>query len=78
MNCMGSEFISSAKHKSFDQFWHDKILKCKNTHPPAEKCPHCTPLENVSYKVKKDCKNHKPFPTAMCAKCLPPSISLTR
>lgn len=32
----------------------------------------------MSYIVRKDCKEHKPFPIAMCAKCLPPNISIKR
>lgn len=32
----------------------------------------------MSYVVKKNCKEHQPFPVGMCAKCLPPAISLKR
>lgn len=32
----------------------------------------------MSYKVKRDCKNHAPFPKSMCAHCIPPSITLKR
>ncbi|KRX01320.1 hypothetical protein PPERSA_11767 [Pseudocohnilembus persalinus] len=78
IHCMDSEFISSAKHQQFDQFWFERTLKCKNTHPKHEKCPYCTPFENMSYKVKRDCKNHAPFPKSMCAHCIPPSITLKR
>lgn len=48
IHCLGKEFIASAKHISFDQYWHDRTLKCASLHPRTEKCPHCTPLENVN------------------------------
>eukprot|EP01017_Pseudomicrothorax_dubius_P033291 TRINITY_DN4451_c0_g1_i3.p1 TRINITY_DN4451_c0_g1~~TRINITY_DN4451_c0_g1_i3.p1 ORF type:complete len:336 (-),score=77.01 TRINITY_DN4451_c0_g1_i3:127-1134(-) len=32
----------------------------------------------ISYKMNLNCKNHAPFPAAMCNKCMPPSVIVKR
>lgn len=75
---MDTQFVQNTKHISFDTYLSELKLKCKGVHPPTARCNYCTPLTEISYKVKTDCKNHAPFPQAMCNKCLPPSILLKR
>ena len=66
------------KHMSFDNYIAKQRQKCKDKHLPHQKCQDCLVEKDVSYKVKYDCKNHKPFPHGMCAKCLPPTVILNR
>lgn len=66
------------KHQSFDNYIAQQRQKCKDKHLPHQKCQDCLTEKDVSYKVKYDCKNHKPFPHGMCQKCLPPTVILNR
>ena len=52
-NCIGKEFISNAKHISFDQFINDKKQKCKGTHELNTVCINCMPPSQISYLKKK-------------------------
>ena len=71
------------KHKSFDCF-----LKVNFGHiiNPKEKSGSDVPIESraflkefsYSYKVNRNCKNHDPYPKAMCSACIPPSINMKR
>ena len=53
-------------------------MKCKDLHPSDARCHNCLPPTQISYKLKKDCKNHAPFPLGLCTKCVPPTANLTR
>ena len=33
---------------------------------------------SYSYKINRNCKNHEPYPKAMCSACIPPSIHMKR
>jgi nuclear protein localization family protein 4 len=35
-------------------------------------------LENLNCSIKPDCPSHPPWPKALCSKCAPPAITLTR
>ena len=71
------------KHQSFDFF-----LKNEFGHiiAPKIKSGSEVPLESraflkefsYSYKMNRDCKNHEPYPKAMCSACIPPSIHMKR
>lgn len=54
------------KHQSYDNFLREKLSKCKDKHLPHQKCQDCTFEKDISYKVKYDCPDHKPFPLGMC------------
>jgi nuclear protein localization family protein 4 len=77
-NCVGKDFIENAKHKSFDQFINEKKQRCKGTHETTSQCINCMPPSLLSYKMKKNCPNHPPFPEGVCNKCMPPNIFLNR
>lgn len=64
------------KHQSYDNYLRERLSKCQ--HPPNQKCPYCTFEKDISYKVKYDCPDHKPFPLGMCHKCMPPTVILGR
>ena len=75
-NCIGKEFISNAKHISFDQFINDKKQKCKGTHELNTVCINCMPPSQISYLKKKNCPNHPP--EQICNECMPPNAILNR
>ena len=84
-NCSGKEFIGDAKHKSFDQFLNEKREKCKGIHEQSTKCENCLPPQEVNlninqiiFKMKKNCPNHRPYPEALCTRCQPPNAILAR
>lgn len=71
------------KHVSFDSFLKTnfgQIIK------PKEKSGSEIPIQSraflkefsYSYKVNRNCKNHAPYPAAMCSACIPPSIQMKR
>lgn len=66
------------KHQSYDNFLRERLSKCGDKHLPHQKCQDCTFEKDISYKVKYDCIDHKPFPLGMCQKCLPPTVILGR
>lgn len=71
------------KHKSFDCFLKENF---GHIIAPKQKSGSDVPLESraflkefsYSYKVNRDCKNHDPYPLAMCSACIPPSIHMKR
>jgi len=71
------------KHTSFDCFLKTNFGHIIN---PKQKSGSEVPLESraflkefsYSYKVNRDCKNHEPYPKAMCSACIPPSIHMKR
>lgn len=77
-NCLGKDQIEDIKHISFDEYMNAKMQKCKGMHEPQNKCNNCMPPLELSYKMKKGCTFHPPFPLGMCVKCLPPSVVLGR
>ena len=74
----GEDEDKFVKHQSFDNYIAAQRLKCKMKHLPHQKCQDCIVEKDVSYKVKYDCPNHKPFPLGMCQRCLPPTVILNR
>lgn len=78
VHCLDKEFISDTAHISFDQFIQDKKLKCKGVHPAEVKCGNCLPPSEIRYEVDRTCKNHDPYPKAMCNKCIPSSVVIKR
>lgn len=77
-NCVNKNYIEDAKHKSFDQYINEKKQKCKGTHEISTQCINCMPPALLSYKMKKNCPNHPPYPEGVCNKCMPPNIFLNR
>ncbi|MCQ2820532.1 MAG: hypothetical protein MJ252_24980 [archaeon] len=77
-NCAGNEFISDAKHKSFDQFINEKKEKCKGTHELNTLCINCMPPALLNYKMKTNCPNHPPYPMGSCNQCMPANVILNR
>ena len=75
-NCVGKEFISDAKHISFDQYINEQKQKCKGTHEPTTVCINCMPPSQIIYKKKKNCNNHPP--EHICNECMPPNVILNR
>jgi len=69
---------SFVKHQSFENFLIEKMKRCKDKHLPHQRCQNCATDHGFSYKVKYDCKEHRPFPLGMCNKCLPPTVVLQR
>lgn len=65
-------------HVSFDHWLAEKKLKCKGVHAADVKCNNCLPPTEQRYKVDATCKNHEPYPKAMCNKCLPPAVTIAR
>ena len=71
------------KHQSFDQFLE---MNFGHIIRPKEKSGSEIPIQSraflknfsYSYKVNRDCKNHEPYPLAMCSACIPPSIHMKR
>lgn len=76
-NCMKAD-QTVFKHESFDNWIVEQRKKCEKSHPSNAKCQNCTFVQNVSYKVDYNCKNHKPYPLGMCNKCVPPAVVLNR
>ena len=72
------KFINDAKHQPFDYMLKEMRAKCKRKHKPNQRCQDCLPIENISFKMKKGCTSHKPYPLGMCNKCLPPTCILNR
>lgn len=77
-NCVNKEFIEDAKHRSFDYYLNSRKEKCKGTHDAETKCHNCLPPQELSFKMKPDCKFHRPYPEGLCPKCMPPSVILNR
>jgi len=69
--------LDDAKHVSFDAFLTKKKMNCKN-HPFDASCINCIPPSAFSYKMNLDCKNHAPFPKALCNACMPQAANLKR
>lgn len=71
------------KHQAFDQFLKENFGHIIN---PKQKSGSDIPLQSrsflkefsYSYVVNRNCKNHEPYPKAMCSACLPPSIHMKR
>lgn len=76
LNCMTNE-QKDVKHLSFDEFVDKNFAKCRN-HSRNQKCTNCFVDLEQSYKVKKDCKEHEPYPKGMCSKCIPPLVTVNR
>jgi hypothetical protein len=66
------------KHQSFENYLVEMKRACKDKHLPSQKCQNCSAYSQLSYKVNKNCKEHKPYPHGMCNKCLPPTVVLAR
>ena len=67
------------KHQSFENYIVERKKKCMSKHLPHERCQDRLLVDNVSYKVKKNCpEGHRPYPQGMCNKCLPPAVVLMR
>lgn len=77
-NCLSKGLVDDVKHISFDEFLSASKQKCKGIHDPLSKCNNCMPPLEVSYKMKKNCSFHPPYPQGMCVKCIPPGVSLGR
>jgi len=54
------------KHESFEHYLHEMVAKTKLT------------PENISYKMKKTCPYHPPYPKSMCNKCMPQAANIKR
>ena len=76
LNCMNRD-TTDIKHLSFDEYIDKNFAKCKS-HSSNSKCQNCLVDLAIDYKIKKDCKNHEPYPRGMCSKCMPPSINVKR
>jgi nuclear protein localization family protein 4 len=71
------------KHQSFDDFLDTNFGHIIR---PKERSGSEVPIESraflkefsYSYKINRDCKNHDPYPLAMCSACIPPSIHMKR
>jgi len=66
------------KHQSFENHLIEMKKRCKDKHLPSQKCQNCAVVQTLSYKVKLNCPDHKPYPLGMCNKCLPPTVILGR
>ena len=75
-NCINKEYISDAKHISFDQYINDRKQKCKGTHEASTVCINCMPPAQIKYVKKKNCPNHPP--EQVCNECMPPNVILNR
>ena len=78
VHCLDKDFISDAAHMSFDHFLEEMKLKNKGFYSSDGKCNLWVPPSQVRYEVDKTCKNHEPYPKAMCNKCLPPNVVVKR
>ena len=76
LNCVNTE-NENVKHLSFDSFIDKNYAKCKS-HSQNQKCNNCLVDLEFDYKVKKNCRNHEPYPKGVCSKCLPPLIKIKR
>jgi nuclear protein localization family protein 4 len=47
-------------------------------HSADVKCNNCLPPSQVRYNVDLTCKQHEPYPKAMCNKCVPPNVVIKR
>ena len=77
-NCKDESKIQDAKHEPFEHYLSELRAKCKKKHKPDQRCQDCIPLQDISYKMRRDCTSHKPYPQGMCNKCIPPSCILNR
>ena len=75
-NCINKEYISNAKHISFDQYVNDRKQKCKGTHEMNTICINCMPPSQIKYIKKKNCPNHPE--EQICNECMPPNVILNR
>ena len=75
-NCLVTENSNGAKHMSFHDFVNKDKYLCR--HNPNQKCQHCTMPTLPSYKVKKYCPNHPPYPRGLCTACSPKPCTLGR
>lgn len=76
INCINVE-QKDVKHLSFDEYIDKNFARCKN-HSKHHKCTNCFVDLEKSYKVKKDCREHEPYPRGMCSKCIPPLVVVNR
>lgn len=77
-NCVDKEYISDAKHKSFDRYLSENKEKCKGIHDESSKCNNCLPPQELVFKMNPNCSYHAPYPEGMCNKCMPPNAQLKR
>ena len=71
------------KHVSFDSYLQNNFSQFIK---PKEKSGSEIPIQSraflkefsYSYKLNRNCKNHAPYPQAMCSSCIPPSIHMKR
>ena len=68
-NCLATSDNNNAKHISFEDYINNEKKLC--LHGPKQRCPHCTLPTLPSYKVKKYCSNHPPYPRGLCTTCAP-------
>ena len=75
-NCLATSDNNNAKHISFEDYINNEKKLC--LHGPKQRCPHCTLPTLPSYKVKKYCPNHPPYPRGLCTTCAPKPCTLAR
>lgn len=76
INCFNVK-SKNIKHISFDEFIELNYHNCVN-HTKEQKCTNCLVSLHDDFKIKKDCKDHEPYPKGMCSKCIPPLINIKR
>lgn len=77
-NCKDEKLTQDVKHIPFEHYLNELRAKWKKKHRPDQRCQDCIPLQDISYKMRTDCKSHKPYPQGMCNKCIPQSVILNR
>lgn len=76
INCLEDNFVQGIKHESFEHYMQTRRAKC--SHGPDVSCTNCLPPAEASYKLKKDCTKHPPWPQAICNSCMPATAVLAR
>ena len=77
-NWKDEKLTQDVKHTPFEHYLSELRAKCKKKHRPDQRCQDCIPLQDISHKMRTDCKDHKPYPLGMCNKCIPQSVILNR
>lgn len=49
------------------------LFACQPTNPHSGKF---VTLQNISYRIRPGCRDHRPWPQGLCSKCQPSSITL--
>lgn len=66
--------IQKEQYTEFKEYLKRLEEDCTHKKP----CVRCVPSQALYYFINKSCRNHIPYPQAMCNACLPPTVSIRK